>query len=126
MNPEFLSEGEAVNDFMFPDRIVLGGIDDRSIDALDELYRPFSDAPRIRTNTRTAEMIKYASNSLLAALVSFSNELGNLGAALGGIDTVEVMKGVHLSQYFRGRNKEGLPPITANWRSLPRPPPRET
>ena len=58
-------------------------------------------------------MIKYASNALLATLISFSNELANLGAAIGGIDTVEVMRGVHLSQYFRGRNKEGLPPITA-------------
>ena len=113
MNPEFLSEGEAVNDFLFPDRLVLGGIDERSIDALERLYEPFADVPRLRTNTRTAEMIKYASNALLATLISFSNELANLGAAIGDIDTVEVMRGVHLSQYFRGRNKEGLPPITA-------------
>lgn len=113
MNPEFLSEGEAVSDFMSPDRIVLGGIDDRTIATLEELYRPFPDAPRIRTNTRTAEMIKYASNALLANLISFSNELANLGSALGGIDTVDVMRGVHLSQYFLGRNAEGLPPITS-------------
>jgi UDPglucose 6-dehydrogenase/GDP-mannose 6-dehydrogenase len=113
MNPEFLSEGEAVNDFLFPDRIVLGGIDERSIEALAQLYEPFTDVPALRTNTRTAEMIKYASNSLLAALISFTNELANLGSSLGGIDTVEVMRGVHLSQYFRGRTKEGLPPITS-------------
>ncbi len=114
MNPEFLSEGEAVNDFLFPDRIVLGGIDQRSTDVLSELYEPFpADVPRLRTNTRTAEMIKYASNSLLATLISFSNELANLGSAIGGIDTVEVMRGVHLSMYFRTRNKEGLPPITS-------------
>jgi len=113
MNPEFLSEGEAVNDFLFPDRIVLGGIDKRSIDALEELYRPFADVPRLRTNTRTAEMIKYASNSLLATLISFTNELANLGSALGDIDAVEVMRGVHLSQYFRGRKADGLPPITS-------------
>lgn len=114
MNPEFLSEGEAVNDFLFPDRIVLGGIDKRAVDVLEELYQPFpDDVPRLRTNTRTAEMIKYASNSLLATLISFSNELANLGSALGGIDTVEVMRGVHLSMYFRSRNKEGLPPITS-------------
>ena len=69
--------------------------------------------PRLRTNTRTAEMIKYASNALLATLISFSNEIANLGAALGGIDIVEVMRGVHLSQYFRGRNERGLPPITS-------------
>lgn len=114
MNPEFLSEGEAVNDFLFPDRIVLGGIDQRSTDVLEDLYKPFpDDVPRLRTNTRTAEMIKYASNSLLATLISFSNELANLGSALGGIDTVDVMRGVHLSMYFRTRNKEGLPPITS-------------
>jgi UDPglucose 6-dehydrogenase/GDP-mannose 6-dehydrogenase len=113
MNPEFLSEGEAVRDFLFPDRIVLGGIDEPSIDALARLYEPFDDVPRIRTNTRTAEMIKYASNALLATLISFSNELANLGAALGGIDSVDVMRGVHLSQYFRGRNADGLPPITS-------------
>lgn len=114
MNPEFLSEGEAVNDFLFPDRIVLGGIDARATDVLEELYKPFGpEVPRLRTNTRTAEMIKYASNSLLATLISFSNELANLGSALGGIDTVEVMRGVHLSMYFRSRNKEGLPPITS-------------
>jgi UDPglucose 6-dehydrogenase len=113
MNPEFLSEGEAVGDFMVPDRIVLGGIDARTIDMLDEVYKPFPEAPRIRTNTRTAEFIKYASNALLANLISFTNELANLGAALGGIDTVDVMRGVQLSQYFRGRGKDGLPPITS-------------
>jgi UDPglucose 6-dehydrogenase/GDP-mannose 6-dehydrogenase len=114
MNPEFLSEGEAVNDFLVPDRIVLGGIDERSIAALEKLYEPFDGSvPRLRTNTATAEMIKYASNALLATLVSFSNELANAGAAIGGVDTVEVMRGVHLSQYFRGRTAEGLPPITS-------------
>jgi UDPglucose 6-dehydrogenase/GDP-mannose 6-dehydrogenase len=114
MNPEFLSEGEAVNDFLFPDRIVLGGADERSTQMLAEMYAPFApEVPRLRTNPRTAEMIKYASNSLLAALISFTNELANLGARIGGIDSVEVMRGVHLSQYFRGRNGEGLPPITS-------------
>ena len=113
MNPEFLSEGEAVNDFMFPDRIVLGGIDDRAVQLLEQVYAPFPDAPRIRTNPRTAELIKYTSNALLATLISFSNEIANLGSAIGNIDTVEVMRGVHLSQYFRSRNEEGLPPITS-------------
>jgi len=100
MNPEFLTEGEAIADFMSPDRIVLGGIDNRSIDLLAELYHPFRDIPQLRTNTRTAEMIKYASNALLAAAISFSNEIGNLCASIGGIDVVDVMKGVHLSKYI--------------------------
>jgi UDPglucose 6-dehydrogenase len=114
MNPEFLSEGEAVSDFLNPDRIVLGGLDQDSTDVLEQVYKPFpANVPRLRTNTRTAEMIKYASNALLASLISFSNELANVGSALGGIDMVQVMRGVHLSQYFRGRTTEGLPPITS-------------
>ena len=100
MNPEFLTEGEAVGDFMHPDRIVIGGIDARCQDALEALYAPFGEAPRLRTSNATAEMIKYASNALLATLISFSNELANLGAALGGIDTVEVMRGLHTSRYL--------------------------
>ena len=98
MNPEFLREGEAVSDFMFPDRIVLGGIDERSIDQLDNIYSGFPDADRLRTNTRTAEMIKYTANALLATMISFSNEIGNLCQDLGGIDVADVMKGVHLDK----------------------------
>ena len=100
MSPEFLTEGTAVEDFMDPDRIVLGGLDQRTVDALAGLYRPFEDVPVIRTNNKTAEMIKYASNSLLATLISFSNEMGNLCACMGGVDIVDVMKGVHLSRYL--------------------------
>ncbi|WP_416670754.1 UDP-glucose dehydrogenase family protein [Egbenema bharatensis] len=99
MNPEFLKEGEAIPDFMYPDRIVLGGIDDRSIDALAELYAIFDGVDKIRTNTRTAEMIKYTANSLLATLISFSNEIGNLCATVG-VDVVEAMNGVHLDKRF--------------------------
>jgi UDPglucose 6-dehydrogenase/GDP-mannose 6-dehydrogenase len=114
MNPEFLSEGEAVRDFLYPDRIVIGSVDERAGDALELLYAGYpAQVPRLRTNTRTAEMIKYASNALLASLISFSNELANLGAAIGGIDTVDVMRGVRLSQYFQARNEDGAPPITS-------------
>lgn len=96
MNPEFLREGAAVQDFMNPDRIVLGG-DDRAIAALEELYAVFGDAvPFVITNTRTAEMIKYTANSLLATMISFSNEIANLSSAIGEIDVVDVMEGVHL------------------------------
>lgn len=98
MNPEFLREGEAVQDFMNPDRIVLGGIDDRTIAALDELYAVFEGVDKIRTNPRTAEMIKYTANSLLATMISFSNEIANLCTDLGGIDVTEVMQGVHLDK----------------------------
>lgn len=99
MNPEFLREGEAVEDFMSPDRIVLGGIDERSIAALDTLYAVFPDADKVRTSPRTAEMIKYTANSLLATLISFSNEIGNL-CAMSGVDVTEAMEGVHLDRRF--------------------------
>ena len=98
MNPEFLREGEAIEDFMSPDRIVLGGIDDKTLDVLEELYRPFKGVKIIRTNNKTAEMVKYASNSLLATMISFSNEIANLCAGIGGIDVVDVMQGVHLDK----------------------------
>jgi UDPglucose 6-dehydrogenase/GDP-mannose 6-dehydrogenase len=98
VNPEFLREGEAIQDFMFPDRIVLGGMDQRTIDVLEELYRVFDSADKIRTNNKTAEMIKYASNTLLTTMISFSNEIANLCSAIGDIDVVDVMKGVHLDK----------------------------
>jgi len=98
MNPEFLREGEAIDDFMHPDRIVLGGIDKKTHDALREVYSPFAGVDVLETNNKTAEMIKYTSNSLLATMISFSNEVGNLCAAVGDIDVTEVMSGVHLDK----------------------------
>lgn len=98
MNPEFLREGDAVSDFLSPDRIVLGAIDDRTARVLEDLYRPFRGVDKLRTNPRTAETIKYAANSLLATMISFSNEIGNLCAAIGDVDVVEVMRGVHLDK----------------------------
>ena len=98
MNPEFLREGAAIQDFMYPDRIVIGGIDERTHSVLSEVYAPFSGVDIIKSNSKTAEMVKYTSNSLLATLISFSNEIGNLCAALGDIDAIEVMHGVHMDK----------------------------
>jgi UDPglucose 6-dehydrogenase/GDP-mannose 6-dehydrogenase len=98
-NPEFLTEGQAVDDFLQPDRIVIGG-DGLAVEALRELYEGFRDVPLVMTNARTAEMIKYASNAMLATAISFANEIANLGSAIGGIDAVDVMRGVHLSRYL--------------------------
>ncbi len=98
MNPEFLREGEAVHDFLYPDRIVLGGLDERSLDVLEELYQPFGNVDKMRTDPRTAEMIKYTANSLLATMISFSNEIGNLCASIQGVDVLDVMRGVHLDK----------------------------
>lgn len=98
MNPEFLREGCAVSDFMNPDRIVLGGIDQRTLSKLQELYQVFDGVDILNTNPRTAEMIKYTANGLLATMISFSNEIANLSAQVGGIDITEVMQGVHLDK----------------------------
>jgi UDPglucose 6-dehydrogenase/GDP-mannose 6-dehydrogenase len=83
---------------MNPDRIVLGGIDKKTHDALRDVYSPFAGVDVLETNNKTAEMIKYTSNSLLATMISFSNEVGNLCAAVGDIDVTEVMNGVHLDK----------------------------
>ena len=97
MNPEFLREGEAVADFMEPDRIVLGHEDERTLALLEELYAPW-DCEKVRVNTRTAEMIKYANNALLATQISAINEIANLAAALGNIEIADVVQGVHLDK----------------------------
>lgn len=107
MNPEFLREGNAVDDFMDPDRIIIGANDSRVVSVLTELYDVFPSANIITTSIETAEMIKYASNSLLATLISFSNEIGNLSSAIGDIDVVDVMKGVHADRRISPRLPDG-------------------
>ncbi len=96
MNPEFLREGKAIYDFFNPDRIILGFSDEKSMGAVHELYSSFS-CKKLETDLRTAEMIKYASNSLLAAKISFANEVGNLCKKLG-IDVYEVMDGAGMDK----------------------------
>ncbi len=115
MNPEFLREGSAIRDFLEPDRIVLGGIDETTRNVLGQVYEPFAGVDMLRTNNRTAEMIKYSANSLLATLISFSNEIGNLCARIGGVDVVEVMRGVHLDKRLSPISGDGqriMPDIT--------------
>jgi UDPglucose 6-dehydrogenase len=96
MNPEFLREGRAIEDFSNPDRIVIGCGQSRAGDRVAEVYRTFS-APLVRTGLAAAEMIKYTSNAFLATKISFSNEIGNICKELG-IDVYEVMNGVGLDQ----------------------------
>lgn len=94
MNPEFLREGVALKDFLNPDRIVIGGRDERSRDVMKRVYETF-DAPKLITDIRTAEMIKYTSNSLLATKISFANEMSRICEAIG-VDVYDVMDGVGL------------------------------
>jgi UDPglucose 6-dehydrogenase len=107
MNPEFLTEGVAVDEFMRPDRLVLGGIDQRSVDAQRRVYAAFAQTPTVATNNKTAEMIKYTSNSVLATMISFSNEIANLCSTLGGVDVADVMQGLHLARYFTTTLEDG-------------------
>jgi len=96
MNPEFLREGSAIEDFLDPDKIVVGSIDERSGDVLDKIYKTWGNKPpRIRTNLRTAEMIKYAQNSFLATKISFINEIANICQRCG-IDAKDVSYAIGL------------------------------
>lgn len=97
MNPEFLREGNAIDDFMFPDRIVLGFEDKKTLQYLEKLYS-FTKANKIKVNSRTAELIKYTSNFLLATQISSINEIANLAFKLGKINIKKVLNGVHLDK----------------------------
>ncbi len=79
-NPEFLREGSAVEDFMQPDRIVLGASTERALKVMREIYRPLilQDTAVVETDVKTSEMIKYASNAFLATKISFINEIANV------------------------------------------------
>ena len=92
MNPEFLREGRAVEDFLHPDRIVVGSSDPKTIRIMHDLYTGIA-APIIDVDPTAAEMIKYTSNALLATKISFANEIGNLCKQLG-VNVYEVMAGV--------------------------------
>ncbi|HEY7587757.1 MAG TPA: UDP-glucose/GDP-mannose dehydrogenase family protein [Thermoplasmata archaeon] len=102
MNPEFLREGSAVEDALHPDRIVIGGLDERSTKALEPAYADLA-CPRVLTDLRTAEMIKYATNAFLATKVSFANELANLCDAFGGINVDRVVDAMGLDARINPR-----------------------
>jgi len=94
-NPEFLKEGAAVEDFMRPDRVIVGAEDERAIAALRQLYAPFQrNRERIIVmSVRSAELTKYAANAMLATRISFMNEIANLAEAIGA-DVEEVRHGI--------------------------------
>jgi UDPglucose 6-dehydrogenase len=92
--PEFLKEGSAVKDFLHPDRIVVGDIGDWAGEAVVDLYAPL-DAPLVRTDIASAEMVKLASNAFLATKISFINEIANVCEETGA-DVVEVARGMGL------------------------------
>ena len=93
-NPEFLAEGRAVRDFMHPDRIAIGAFDDEDGDAVASLYGSL-DAPVVRSDVNSAEMIKLAANAFLMTRISFINEIANVCEATGA-DVVKVAEGIGL------------------------------
>ena len=95
-NPEFLKEGNAIQDFMFPDRVVVGVENERAEKMLRELYEPFvrTGAPILIMETRSSEMVKYAANAFLATKISFMNEIARLCEKLGAdVDKVRTAIG---------------------------------
>ena len=98
-NPEFLREGAAINDFMRPDRVVIGCAEEEAIEILKDLYRPLYliETPFVITNPESAEMIKYASNAFLATKISFINEIANMCDLLGA-DVRDVAKGMGMDK----------------------------
>ncbi|AEV83476.1 UDP-glucose 6-dehydrogenase [Actinoplanes sp. SE50] len=118
-NPEFLREGNAIADTLFPDRIVIGSDNPRSLEVLNRLYRPIinqtftapafqprpedaSAVPLVSTDLASAELIKYAANAFLALKISYVNEIGQLAAKVGA-DITEVARGMGLDQRIGSR-----------------------
>ena len=103
-NPEFLREGEAIRDFIYPDRVVVGSNDKRSMRILKNLYSPLisKGAKFISTNRRAAELIKYASNAFLATKITFINEIANL-CEKTGVDVEDISIGIGLDKRIGSR-----------------------
>ena len=103
-NPEFLREGEAIRDFIYPDRVVIGSNDEKSKKILKNLYSPLisKGAKFVSTNRRAAELIKYASNAFLATKITFINEIANL-CEKTGIDVEDISIGIGLDKRIGSR-----------------------
>ena len=110
-NPEFLREGEAIRDFLYPDRIIIGTKDNRSNKILKNLYSPLisKGAKYVNTSRRAAELIKYASNSFLATKITFINEIANL-CEKTAIDYEDISIGIGLDKRIGGRFLRPGPP----------------
>lgn len=100
-NPEFLREGFAWNDFMMPDRIVIGSQDGAISQSLKELYKPFN-APVYCVSLNTAEYVKYLSNTLLSTMISYANEMSLIGKTIGDIDIAGAFKILHKDRRWFG------------------------
>ena len=108
MQPEFLAEGRSIEDTLHPDRIVIGGFDNRSGDMLQEFYEYFygdhlQNCPILRMNIESAELVKYGNNCLLSTKISYANEFANFAELVPNVDIAQVMKGVGLDYRLNSR-----------------------
>jgi len=108
MQPEFLAEGKSVEDTLRPDRIIIGSVDKKSGDMLQEFYEYFYGAhlkncPIKRMNLESAELVKYGNNCLLSTKISYANEFANLAELVPNVDVVQVMEGVGLDYRINHR-----------------------
>ncbi len=108
MQPEFLAEGRSIEDTLRPDRIVIGEIDERSGDMLQEFYEYFygdhlQNCPMLRMNLESAELVKYGNNCLLSTKISYANEFANFAELVPNVDVAQVMKGVGLDYRLNSR-----------------------
>lgn len=92
VTPEFLREGNALNDFMNPDKIVIGGFEETSINKIEEIFKNFKmNTEILKTNTESAELIKYTNNAFFSMLISFANEIANISEKIENVDASQVL-----------------------------------
>ncbi len=108
MQPEFLAEGRSIEDTLRPDRIVIGGFDEKSGEMLQEFYEYFygdhlENCPILRMNLESAELVKYGNNCLLSTKISYANEFANFAELVPNVDISQVMKGVGLDYRINSR-----------------------
>jgi UDPglucose 6-dehydrogenase/GDP-mannose 6-dehydrogenase len=115
--PEFLREGKALDDFMNPDKIVIGSFDKNSTLFVKEIFKNFKDKCEfVETNLESAELIKYTNNAFFSMLISFSNEIANISEKISGVDSYEILKALVLDKRITSIvNNEKIVPSLASY-----------
>jgi UDPglucose 6-dehydrogenase/GDP-mannose 6-dehydrogenase len=115
--PEFLREGRALDDFMNPDKIVIGNFDENSALFVKEIFKNFKDKCKfVETNLESAELIKYTNNAFFSMLISFSNEIANISEKISGVDPYEILNALVLDKRITSIvNNEKIIPNLASY-----------